>query len=272
MLALLPSDEHFRTRPYVPGDDTRRVHWKQSLKQGKLILRVPETVPITPTRVRLVLDTFLPPHSLSPDARLDDVLDLLVESWTALANALLQRGERVSLVVATAHHGGITVRELGCKRGQSRLWRSLGAEAAWQSSLSLDRVFERLTPTSQTPHAQSKHREITRTVVVSCGLAPFAQYPAGSRFVVADGASVIAEERPGKRSLLERLLRFPYPAGADDNRLDWAALVQRSPAGSPFIREVLTRAMQGLVSFASSHGGSPLIARRRGEAISLESP
>ncbi len=272
MLALLPSDEYFRTRPYVPGDDTRRVHWKQSLKQGKLILRVPETIPITPTRVRLVLDTFVPARSLSSDARLDEVLDLLVESWTALANALLQRGERVSLVVASVQNGSFTVRELECKRGQSRLWRSLGSEASWQSSLSLDRVLESLTPTSATSPERVTRGETTRTVVFSCGIGPFAHCPAGSHFVVADGASVVPEERLGDRSRLERLLRFSYPAGADDNRLDWAALLEPSRTRSSFLKGWLARSMQGLVAFASSNGGSPLIARRRGEAISLESP
>jgi uncharacterized protein (DUF58 family) len=61
VLARIATEEHFRTRPYVNGDDLRRVHWKQSINTGNLMVRVPEAIPFAPTRVRLVLDTFLPP-------------------------------------------------------------------------------------------------------------------------------------------------------------------------------------------------------------------
>jgi len=61
VLARIATEEHFKTRQYVPGDDLRRVHWKQSINTGQLMVRVPEAIPFAPTRVRLVLDTFLPP-------------------------------------------------------------------------------------------------------------------------------------------------------------------------------------------------------------------
>ncbi len=277
--ALLPSDEYFRTRPYVPGDDTRRVHWKQSINQGKLILRVPEAVPITPTRVRLVLDTFLPPTHVMPDGRptaaLEDVLDLLVETWTSLAKALLMRGERVSLIAALRQDSAspVLVRELSCKRGESRRWRSLGAEASWQSEMSLDRVLPGLGPSDDMMQsARIRSHATTRTVILSCGLGGLAHLPTGTRVIVADGASVITPAPRSERSPLERLLRYAYPAGADDNRIDWARVFQR-PAPIPrLMQDVLRRSMTSLVAFAASTGGAPLLARRRGHAISLEAP
>jgi uncharacterized protein (DUF58 family) len=52
MLARIATEEHFRTRPYVTGDDLRRVHWKQSINTGNLIVRVPEAIPCGSSSIR----------------------------------------------------------------------------------------------------------------------------------------------------------------------------------------------------------------------------
>jgi uncharacterized protein (DUF58 family) len=151
VLSRIASEEHYRTRPYVAGDDLRRVHWKQSINTGQLVIRVPEAVPYAPSRVRLVLDTFLPPHlrvaadaggrrvksgeravARAPEA-MDEVLDLLVEGWIALAHALQKRGEMVTLVLAVRPEPGANavVRSVDCKRGDERKWRAIGSDAAW---------------------------------------------------------------------------------------------------------------------------------------------
>jgi uncharacterized protein (DUF58 family) len=50
-------DDFFDTRKYVPGDDIRRVNWKQFAHAREMILRVPERVPPPESRCRIVLDT-----------------------------------------------------------------------------------------------------------------------------------------------------------------------------------------------------------------------
>src|SRR5262249_3607712 len=59
-----PTEDHFRFREYAAGDDTRRIHWRLSLKSGRLQVRQPETKEITTQDVVLVLDAFLPPGEL----------------------------------------------------------------------------------------------------------------------------------------------------------------------------------------------------------------
>src|SRR5204862_224939 len=89
-----------------------------AVEERFVLARVPESIPFAPSRVRLVLDTYLPPgwrvaaHAGGRKLRdgeravarapevLDDVLDLLVEGWIGLAHTLLKRGEAVSLVTA----------------------------------------------------------------------------------------------------------------------------------------------------------------------------
>ncbi len=49
-------DEFFDTRKYVPGDDIRRINWKQFAHARELILRIPERVPPPEARHRIVLE------------------------------------------------------------------------------------------------------------------------------------------------------------------------------------------------------------------------
>jgi hypothetical protein len=64
------TEDHFRFREYAAGDDTRRIHWKLSVRSGHLTIRQPETREISTKNVLLVLDTFLPAGRM-----LDDVAE-----------------------------------------------------------------------------------------------------------------------------------------------------------------------------------------------------
>jgi uncharacterized protein (DUF58 family) len=104
VMRRVPTEDFFRFRDYLPGDDTRRIHWKLSLKVGRLQVRLPETVPVTRRRVRLVLDNHAPwhlIHNAASELVLGDALDRLVEVWLSLAKALPERGENVTLVLPT---------------------------------------------------------------------------------------------------------------------------------------------------------------------------
>ncbi|HVJ88717.1 MAG TPA: DUF58 domain-containing protein [Labilithrix sp.] len=281
VLSRIATEEHFRTRPYVQGDDLRRVHWKQSINTGNLMVRVPEAIPYAPTRVRLVLDTFLPPAwrvaantggrklkpgekatARAPDA-LDDVLDLLVEGWVGLAHTLMKRGEKVTLVAPVADGGRIAIREIECKRGEERKWRAIGADAAWQHEVSPDSLMVSADPVNAK----------ASSIIVSAGLFPPNTRPApGTSFVIADGASVVLDPPTDTLGFLRRMVVSDYPVGADDNRMNLAKLLSPEPPAPERVRAELNRAMSAAIDHARTSSAPVTIVRRRGLAISLETP
>ena len=96
-----PTEDLFRFREFGVGDDTRRIHWRLSLKHGRLQVRVPETREITTQDVLLVLDSFVPAELKQAAERgAEPVLDALVDAWLSLAVELVQRGDRVTLLAA----------------------------------------------------------------------------------------------------------------------------------------------------------------------------
>jgi uncharacterized protein (DUF58 family) len=285
MLSPRATEEHFRTRQYVAGDDLRRVHWKQSINTGQLIVRVPESVPFAPSRVRLVLDTYLPPgwrvaaHAGGRKLRdgeravarapevLDDVLDLLVEGWIGLAHTLLKRGEAVSLVTAVRDGSRTVVREIACKRGEERKWRAIGSDVAWQHEFPLEALF------ASVPAIPSTKGKPASSVIVSAGLWLGGDRPApGTSYVVADGSSVVPDLPKDEWGPVKRFFFFDYPVGADDNRIDWRKLFSPKPPAPEVVRGELRRAASFAVDHARAASAPVLLIRRRGLVLALEAP
>jgi uncharacterized protein (DUF58 family) len=289
LLSRIATEEHFRTRPYVAGDDLRRVHWKQSINTGSLIVRVPESIPYAPSRVRLVLDTFLPPGwriaataggrrldrgeravARAPDT-LDDVLDLLVEAWIGLAHALLKKGEKVTLVAPVRSDGdaGCRVQEIDCKRGEERKWRALGSDAKWQYEIDTGMLLSGYAA----PVAGDRPGTKTSAIFVSAGLTFGAARPEpGTSFVIGDGASVVEAPPSDDLGFLRRLVVSDYPVGCDDNRVDWRGLFTPKPPKPEVVRAELARATASAIDHARSLHANVHVARRRGLVISLEAP
>jgi hypothetical protein len=285
VLSRIATEEHFRTRPYVQGDDLRRVHWKHSINTGQLIVRVAESIPFSPSKVRLVMDTYLPPGwrvaahadgrtlkegeraiARAPEA-LDDVLDLLVESWIGLAHTLLRRGEAVSLVAAVKDGDRTVVREIECKRGEERKWRAIGSDAAWQHEVSLESLL------SQVPSMPSSPGKPASSIIVSAGLWLSGFRPApGTSFVVADGSTVVFDPPKDELGWFKKLVFFDYPVGAEDNRIDWRKLITPRPPAPEVVRRELARAASFAVDHARSTNSPVLLVRRRGLTLSLEAP
>lgn len=285
VLSRLATEEHFRTRPYTQGDDLRRVHWKQSINTGQLIVRVPESVPFSPSKVRLVLDTYLPPGwRVAADAGgrqlkdgekmiarapevLDDVLDLLVEGWIGLAHTLLRRGESVALVAAVRDGDRTVVREIECKRGEERKWRAIGSDAAWQHHVPLEGVFQ------QIPAMPSAPGKPASSIIVSAGLWLGGGRPGpGTSFVVADGSTCVLDPPKDDLGWIKKLLFFDYPAGAEDNKLNWRSWITPKPPAPEVVRRELAKAAAYAVDQARSSNVPVLLVRRRGLNLSLEAP
>lgn len=265
VLSRLPTDDYFRTREYVHGDDLRRVHWKLSVNSGKLHVRMPETVPFAPRKVRLVLDTYLPPSLARAVPTLGDALDLTVEAWIALAHALVARGEKVTLAAPVWDNriGGIVVRELPCKRGEERVWRAIGSDAIWQSEWTVERTIREL----------KEGKDSQSQVVVSGGLGPLVVRGPETSLVLTDTVAMLQLEiKEPKESFVKRRLFHRYPIGAEDNGIDWQKLfadLGNKPYEANIWRDVRVTVEQ-MRAHAASQGHRILAVRRSGTALAME--
>ena len=213
MLRRAPTEDWFRIREYLPGDDTRRIHWKLSVKLGHLQVRQPETVPVVRRRVRLVLDTYLPSayaEGEEVDLVLGDVLDRLVELWLSLARALVERGESVQLAVATGDTAKPT-ETLELARGAQPRMLELGSRVQWQSATDFHRVGDALE------RGQSM-------VVITARFLPLPPLPPPAAGTVTWVFLPVADEIPTAvpRRAGEKLLAFftqPFAPGAEENAL-----------------------------------------------------
>ena len=221
MIARMPTEDLFRFREYLPRDDTRRIHWKLSMKMGALHIRVPESVPVSRRRVRLVVDSYLPPGLANAKEPLEDVLDELVEAWISLAKALVERGEQVTLVCCTARPGKpIVIEELKCKRGSQLLWADLGSAVAWQSQYDLDALVRE-------PDRQGRPvpgAAPTEPVIVTTRFFRLPEVPTGKTtwVVLPPGEPPAPEAPPG----IAGWFLLPHPTGADEN--SFGAAIRRS--------------------------------------------
>ena len=204
LLRRQPSEDYFRFRDYLPGDDPRRIHWKLSVKVGRMQVRMPETVPVVRKRIRLVLDTHAPAALLAqprgPEV-LADLLDAAVEAWVSMAKLLVGRGEDVTLALALPGPEGPKLLEIPARRGTERAWRSEAARVEWQSSLDLGGVL-------------AAGAAGLGAVVVTAGLVVPETLAAPVTWVVVPAATHVPAPpvAPASSILLQR-----FPPGADEN-------------------------------------------------------
>jgi uncharacterized protein (DUF58 family) len=258
------TEDWFRFREYANGDDTRRIHWRLSLRSGHLQVRQPETREIQTQEVLLVLDTFMPPTRLA-DAALgaDDILDGLVEAWLGIVKTLIDNGDRVSIAAAVGGHddNSVAIETVRCVKGESARWQDLGARARWQAEFDVPKLLE---DAGERIHA----------VVVT---GRFVATPPGPlpgktiTWLFLDPSDALGRPDPhwlvqivGGPSLLlvfSWLFRLPYPAGDEEN-----AAVRRIRSSLAIIR--LHQARAALRSMAIKRVGATVAELRgRGDAV-----
>lgn len=88
--------ELYGTRPFVPGDDLRRVDWNATARRGQLIVREYERAEATDAAIVLDLQRAVH-HSDGSDATIERAVKLAA----SVAAQLLERGSSVGLVAAT---------------------------------------------------------------------------------------------------------------------------------------------------------------------------
>jgi hypothetical protein len=131
----LPTEGTFRVREYVTGDDTRRIHWVRSLQADKLVVRLPDEIPIAQPKIRVVLDSQLWGADTLTCIGASQLLDQLVGIWLGVGKALAATGTRVTMVAAVAGPNGPVAAERRIHARASREVLKLGARAAWQDAL-----------------------------------------------------------------------------------------------------------------------------------------
>jgi uncharacterized protein (DUF58 family) len=93
---LLRTDNLIDHRPYIPGDDPRRINWKLYGHAGDLFIREGEPQPPPHSRLVILLDTQVDGACYSEDAGRRAV-DLLCESALAIAVDYASRGMEISV-------------------------------------------------------------------------------------------------------------------------------------------------------------------------------
>ena len=234
-------EDLFDLRPFVRGDDARRIHWRQSVRAGEWIVRTPECDPTQSRRVDVVLDTFVAAGLAVTDddhAAVAAVFDVAVDAWLGTADALRRQGHDVTLVAAVPDdHGVVAVRALPCRQTRDSAWRDLGARAAAQATVPLADVV--VAP--------------AHTIVVSCALGDARDARDASNGgaqallarVVVDALPLVPEHLADvPRWSLRSLFLLPHAAGSDDNLPDAVARRKRRDKARVVARAALRARLQ----------------------------
>ena len=196
----MPTEGTFRIREYVPGDDTRRIHWVRSLQTRQLVVRLPDEIPQAEPTVRLVLDNCLAGTGALTCLAHEELLDALVRIWLGIGNALADAGTRVTLVTAAATRDTIAPVERALVTRSSRQALQLGTRVRWQDRLELPALLARSG----------------RQVVVTARPRPIAS--ADVTYVVVPEAAFTTH---GWAPIPPpSFLKLPYPIGSAENRGD----------------------------------------------------
>ncbi len=91
---LVRGEERFDSRPYAPGDDPRRIHWKQYARFGSLFVRPGDLTPPPRRALRVFVDTERPSYVQGEEGEI--FLDTVVAAAAFFAGFLTARGRSVA--------------------------------------------------------------------------------------------------------------------------------------------------------------------------------
>lgn len=233
-----PTDDLFRFREYVAGDDTRRIQWTMSLRAGRMIVKTPDSRESSAKRIVVALDTWVPADWLDHTAVLDDALDALVEAWLAVAQRLVSQGEDVSLLlVARAEDGTVRPELVPAGSGGNHAHAlDAGARAEWQASFPIEHVLD-YGVRREGQRGGAEQVAFDNAIVLTMRLAapsvprvarettwvyydPAAALGPPPRSVVQTWVDYDDTGRAATaRELLRRVFFLPHPAGGEENGL-----------------------------------------------------
>lgn len=243
-----PTEDLFRFREYVAGDDTRRIHWEMSLRAGRMIVKTPDSRESSAKRVVVALDTWVPPDWLDHTTVIDDALDSLVEAWLAIGQRLVEQGEKVTLVLVARSDDGTLRPELVPASSNHAHGLDAGARAEWQTQYRIEDVLDygvRQHGTSHQAPPYGRERPsvsvddvaFDNAIVVTMRLAPpsLPRVARETTWVYYDPDDALGPpprsvmetwidyDDTGRklvlRELVKRALLLPHPVGAEENGL-----------------------------------------------------
>ena len=198
----LPTEGTFRIREYVPGDDTRRIHWVRSAQQDQLIVRLPDEIPPADPVVQLILDNELPVVEPMTSRAPDELLDALVRVWLGIGKSLAAAGTRVVLVTAVEHNGKLRRVERTLFPRSAHEALRVGMRVTWQDRLTLDLI------------AGKRAGKQMKQIVVTARPRRTRHGEDIAWVVVPEGAWTTPEPMLPEVSATTH----PYPSGAPENR------------------------------------------------------
>jgi uncharacterized protein (DUF58 family)/TM2 domain-containing membrane protein YozV len=233
-----PTDDLFRFREYLAGDDTRRIQWTMSLRAGRMIVKTPDSRETSAKRVVVALDTWVPADWLDHTAVLDDALDALVEAWLAVGQRLAAQGEKVTLLLVARAENGALEPELVPSRGNHAHALDAGARAEWQAMIPIEDVLDfGVRRAGGGADASGEDAAFDNAIVVTMRLAA-PQMPRVARettWVYYDPDAALGPPPRGimltwldfddtgrqmtAGEVLRRAIFLPHPAGGEENGL-----------------------------------------------------
>lgn len=96
------SDELYETRPYMPGDDPRKINWKVSAHTGNHILREGELLPPPSAEYVFIFNTSIANRN-AKSHNVKKNFDLLIARATFLAQTLSSRNKIISVACLGSH-------------------------------------------------------------------------------------------------------------------------------------------------------------------------
>lgn len=235
-----PTEDLFRFREYVAGDDTRRIQWEMSLRAGRMIVKTPDSKESSAKRVVVALDTWVPPDWLDHTAVIDDALDALTEAWLSIAQKLSAQGEKVSLLLVARADDGTLRPELIASSGNHAHALDAGARAEWQAHYRIEDVLDygvRQEPRGPYAPATADEAAFDNAIVVTMRLAPPAipRVARQTTWVYYEPDAALGPlprgifetwvdfddsgRKPTLGQVVRRALLYPHPVGAEENGL-----------------------------------------------------
>src|SRR5437667_3076941 len=134
---LGPGTEFYSLRGYVSGDDPRRINWRRTARQGRLIVNEMEAERVTD--VMIVLDTDVSYY----EAAEAELFERGVRAAASMASLLLRQGNRVGMILQGERRG--IVRPAFGKRHERKILFLLADAKPGRASLSTSYVIKLLT-------------------------------------------------------------------------------------------------------------------------------
>lgn len=227
-----PTDDLFRFREYLAGDDTRRIQWSMSLRAGRMIVKTPDSRETSAKRVVVALDTWVPSDWIDHTAVLDDALDALVEAWLAIAQRLTAQGENVTLLLVARAPDGILRPEIVPARASHAHGLDAGARAEWQATIPIEDVLD-YGIRGQGPEAGGVAFDNAIVVTMRLAAPRVPQVARETTWVHYDPDAALGPpprsvwltwldfddtgRKPTAGEVVKRLLFLPHPAGGEEN-------------------------------------------------------